>query len=39
MKAAVLERFGAPLVLRDCPPPELGTGEVLVEVVAAPVLP
>jgi len=39
MKAAVLEEFGKPLVVREMPAPELGTGEVLVDVVAAPVLP
>lgn len=39
MKAAVLEEFGKPLSVRDVPAPVLGTGEVLVDVVAAPVLP
>ncbi|WP_329046177.1 zinc-binding alcohol dehydrogenase family protein [Amycolatopsis sp. NBC_01488] len=39
MKAAVLEEFGKPLAVRDVPAPVLGTGEVLVDVVAAPVLP
>jgi len=38
MKAAVLESFGHPLTLRDVPPPRLGTGEVIVDVVAAPIL-
>ncbi|MEV6829997.1 zinc-binding alcohol dehydrogenase family protein [Amycolatopsis sp. NPDC051102] len=39
MKAAILEEFGKPLSLRTVPAPVLGTGEVLVDVVAAPVLP
>ena len=39
MKAAVLTKFGAPLTVRDVPDPVLGTGEVLVDVVAAPVVP
>jgi alcohol dehydrogenase len=39
MKAAVLEEFGKPLSVREMPAPVLGTGEVLVDVVAAPVLP
>ncbi|WP_342341986.1 zinc-binding alcohol dehydrogenase family protein [Amycolatopsis vancoresmycina] len=39
MKAAVLEEFGKPLSLHKIPAPVLGTGEVLVDVVAAPVLP
>ncbi|MEZ0367104.1 zinc-binding dehydrogenase [Mycobacterium sp. pUA109] len=39
MKAAVLERFGAPLAIRDVAEPTIGTGEVLVEVLAACVLP
>ncbi|MFI9383275.1 zinc-binding alcohol dehydrogenase family protein [Kutzneria sp. NPDC052558] len=39
MKAAVLTKFGAPLSVREVPDPVLGTGEVLVDVVAAPVLP
>lgn len=39
MKAAVLTQFGAPLTVRDVPDPVPGTGEVLVDVVAAPVLP
>lgn len=38
MKAAVLESFGNPLSIQDVPPPILGTGEVIVDVVAAPVL-
>ena len=38
MKAVVFERTGAPLVLREVPAPSLGTGEVIVDVVAAPVL-
>ena len=39
MKAAVLDHFGASLALREMPDPALGTGEVIVDVVAAPVLP
>lgn len=38
MKAAVLESFGKPLRIQDVPPPILGTGEVIVDVVAAPIL-
>lgn len=38
MKAAVLHAFGSPLSLEDLPDPELGTGEVIVDVVAAQVL-
>ncbi|WNV87303.1 zinc-binding alcohol dehydrogenase family protein [Umezawaea sp. Da 62-37] len=39
MKAAVLEAFGSPLSVREVPDPVLGTGEVVVDVVAAGVLP
>ncbi|MDE1173203.1 MAG: zinc-binding alcohol dehydrogenase family protein [Parvibaculaceae bacterium] len=39
MKAAVLEEFGAPLVLQELPDPVPGTGDVIVDVVAAGVLP
>lgn len=39
MKAAVLEEFGTMPSVREWPDPVLGTGEVLVDVVAAPVLP
>lgn len=38
MKAAVLEAFGKPLSIQDVPPPILGTGEVIVDVFAAPIL-
>lgn len=38
MKAAVLREFGSPLVIEDVADPKLGTGEVIVDVVAAPVL-
>ncbi|WP_186250752.1 alcohol dehydrogenase catalytic domain-containing protein [Burkholderia gladioli] len=38
MKAAVLESFGKPLTVTTAPVPAIGTGEVLVEVVAAPIL-
>lgn len=39
MKAAVLKAFGTPLIIEDLPDPVLGTGEVVVDVVAAGVLP
>ncbi len=39
MKAAILKAFGEPLVVGSVPDPVLGTGEVLVDVVAAGVLP
>jgi len=39
MKAAVLNTFGSPLAIETLPDPVLGTGEVLVDVVAAAVLP
>ncbi len=39
MKAAVLKAFGSPLAVETLPDPILGTGEVIVDVVAAPVLP
>ena len=39
VKAAVLKAFGTPLSVEQVPDPVLGTGEVIVEVVAAPVLP
>src|SRR5580704_4429452 len=35
MKAAVLNAFGAPLDIQALPDPVLGTGEVIVDVVAA----
>ena len=38
MKAAVLKAFGSPLSVEDIPEPELGTGEVIVDVVATPML-
>lgn len=38
MKAAVLEAFGLPLVIQTVPDPQPGAGEVVVDVVAAPVL-
>jgi alcohol dehydrogenase len=38
MKAVVLESIGSPLVVKQMPEPTLGTGEVLVDVVAARVL-
>ncbi|WP_428486400.1 alcohol dehydrogenase catalytic domain-containing protein [Rhodopila sp.] len=39
MKAAVLKAFGSPLSIETLPDPILGTGEVIVDVVAAAVLP
>lgn len=39
MKAAILKAFGSPLVIDTLPDPVLGTGEVIVDVVAAGVLP
>jgi len=38
MKAAVLHNFGIPLSVEQVTDPVIGTGEVLVDVVAAPVL-
>src|SRR5690349_1697280 len=38
MKAAVLKSFGSPLVIEIVPDPELGTGEVIVDVAASRVL-
>ena len=38
MKAAVLKKFGSQLVIEDVPNAKLGTGEVIVDVAAAPVL-
>ena len=35
MKAAVLNTFGAPLAIQTLPDPVLGTGEVIVDVIAA----
>ena len=39
MKAAVLKKFGSPLSIEALPDPMLGTGEVIVDVVAAGVVP
>lgn len=39
MKAALLKQFGSPLSIEELPEPVLGTGEVIVDVVAAAVLP
>src|SRR5471032_3281662 len=39
MKAAVLTAFGLPLSVQSLPDPMLGTGEIIVDVVAAGVLP
>jgi alcohol dehydrogenase len=38
MKAAILKSFGSSLAVETLPDPVLGTGEVIVDVVAAPVL-
>jgi len=38
MKAAVLKAFGKPLAIEEVPKPVLGTGEVIVDVVATRVL-
>jgi alcohol dehydrogenase len=38
MKAALLQAFGMPLVIQDQADPVIGTGEVIVDVVAAPIL-
>ncbi len=38
MRAAMLREFGTPLAVGTVPDPILGTGEVIVDVVAAPVL-
>src|SRR5439155_6930152 len=38
MKAAVLKSFGSPLAIENAPEPVLGTGEVIVDVVATRVL-
>jgi NADPH:quinone reductase-like Zn-dependent oxidoreductase len=38
MKAAVLKAFGSPLMIQTVPDPVLGTGEVIVDVVATRVL-
>ncbi len=38
MRAAILNAFGVPLAIGTLPDPVLGTGEVVVDVVAAPVL-
>ena len=38
MKAAILRAFGSPLAVETMPDPVLGTGEVIVDVVATRVL-
>ena len=38
MKAAILKEFGSPLVVEALPDPVIGTGEIIVDVVAAGVL-
>jgi alcohol dehydrogenase, propanol-preferring len=35
MKAAIVEKFGEPLALREIPVPELGPGQALVEIIAS----
>jgi alcohol dehydrogenase len=39
MKAAILKEFGRPLTVEYLPDPIPGTGEVIVDVIAAPILP
>ena len=39
MKAAILKAFGSPLIVETLPDPVLGTGEIIVNVVATGVLP
>lgn len=39
MQAAVLKAFGSPLVIETLPDPQMGTGEVIVDVAASGVLP
>ncbi len=39
MKAAILKTFGSPLAIEILPAPILGTGEVIIDVVATGVLP
>jgi alcohol dehydrogenase len=39
MKAAVLEEFGTPLSIKEVPDPQIGSGEVLVDVLATCVPP
>jgi alcohol dehydrogenase len=38
MQAAVLRAFGTPLVLEEVPDPQPGAGDVVVDIVAAPML-
>jgi alcohol dehydrogenase len=38
MKAAVLEKLGSPLVVKELPDPVMGSGEVIVDLAAASVL-
>src|SRR5437868_13858246 len=38
MKAAILKQFGSPLAIEALPEPTLGTGEVIVDVMASRVL-
>jgi alcohol dehydrogenase, propanol-preferring len=35
MQAAVVEKFGAPLVVRELPVPTPGPGQALVEIIAS----
>lgn len=39
MKAAILHEWGKPLSIEEVPPPQLGTGEVIVDVAASGLLP
>ena len=38
MKAAILKAFGSPLVIETLPDPQPGAGEVVVDIIAAPIL-
>lgn len=38
MRAAILQSFGKPLTVTTAPEPRIGTGEVIVDVVTAPIL-
>jgi len=38
MKAAVLRAFGTPLQIENLPDPQPGAGEIVVDIVAAPML-
>lgn len=38
MRAAVLEKIGSPLVVKDIPDPKPGAGDAVLKVLAVPVL-